>query len=65
MSVASKSKAPKISDEALRIYVFTQMADSDIDGKILAENMEKAFRWIRPGKVVEPCLMQPNSKLVS
>ena len=39
-------------DQKLKAFIVNLMANSDISGTILVENMERVFRWVRDGEVV-------------
>lgn len=53
---STKRKAPRKvksrvnEDRRLRLKVFELMADANIEGKVLIENMDMVVRWIRNGK---------------
>ncbi len=36
-------------DEIRRAFVLDLMADSEVDGKILVQNMEMVFQWLKGG----------------
>ena len=38
-------------DEHRRVFVFDRMANSDIDGKILVENMNHVSQWLKDGSL--------------
>jgi hypothetical protein len=38
-------------DEQCRAFIFSQLANAEIDGKALVTNMELVFQWMRHGKV--------------
>ena len=40
----------KDPDEIRRSFIFDRMASSEIDGKILIENMDLIFRWLTKGE---------------
>lgn len=40
-------------DEMRRAYIVQEMATPDVDGKILVQNMELVFRWMKNGIVPE------------
>jgi hypothetical protein len=44
-------KAPWTDDpnEWCRAHIFTMLADANIDGGILVENMDAIYKWIRHG----------------
>lgn len=48
-----KDSVEKTSDADLRAFIFEQYADAEIDGRILVQNMETIFQWIRNGTVPE------------
>lgn len=35
----------------IRLFIFEAMANSEIDGKILVENMNYVFEWVQNGVV--------------
>ena len=38
-------------DQKLRAFIASYMANAEIDGRILVENMEKVFVWVKDGTV--------------
>ena len=38
-------------EEMRRCFIFEHMASSEVDGKILVQNMEMVFRWIISGTI--------------
>ena len=38
-------------DEIRRAFIIDVMADADIDGKVLVDNMDAVFHWLKSGKV--------------
>lgn len=51
-------------EQGLRCFIFEMMADADIDGKILVENMNYVYEWINEG-TVPVSASQPLKKLKS
>ncbi len=41
----------KDPDEIRRAFIFDKMAEPNIDGRILVENLEFVFRWLKSGEV--------------
>lgn len=41
-------------DEKLRCFIVETMATDDVDGKILVENMQAIFDWVKTGAVAAP-----------
>lgn len=39
------------NDQRLRCFIVETMASADIDGRVLVENMDHAFKWIKEGVV--------------
>lgn len=38
-------------DEKLRCFIVEQMGNSEIDGKVLVENLQAVFDWVKTGAV--------------
>ena len=40
-------------DEKRRAFVVNQMANSDVDGKVLVQNMHAVCEWLKTGKALD------------
>lgn len=50
------------SDEQLRRFIVGHMANAEIEGYVLVDNMETVFKWIKHGTVMRrPRKVRPTS----
>ena len=47
-------------DEIRRAFIIDVMADADIDGKVLVENMDAIFHWLKSGELPKK-VKKPNA----
>jgi hypothetical protein len=54
-----------LTDLDLRMFIIEHMASADIGGKVMVENMDMAFHWLRDGTVAaaEPVKHKPRVKI--
>jgi hypothetical protein len=56
-----------LTDLDLRMFIIEHMASADIGGKVMVENMDMAFHWLRDGvvPVSDAVKHKPRAKLVA